>query len=81
MLRPNVPPPPHYYADNLTRLLDTVAGQYSDILNVAELARLDRVRGLGVDALRLYARLLTRKGPLLRADTLGYREVADTRPR
>ena len=78
MLRPNVPPPPHYYANNLTRLLDTVASQYSDILDTAELARLERVRGLGVDALRLYARLLTRKGPLLRADRLGYREVADT---
>lgn len=78
MLRPNVPPPPHYYADNLTRLLDTVARQYSDILDTPELARLEQVRGLGVDALRLYARLLTRRGPLLRADTLGYREVADT---
>ena len=78
MLRPNVPPPPHYYADNLTRLLDTVARQYSDILETPELARLEHVRGLGVDALRLYARLLTRKGPLLRADTLLYREVTDT---
>ena len=53
MLRPNVPPPPHYYADNLTRLLDTVARQYSDILETPELARLEHVRGLGVDALRL----------------------------
>jgi hypothetical protein len=78
VLRPNVPPPPHYYADNLTRLLDTVARQYSDILETPELARLEHVRALGVDALRLYARLLTRKGPLLRADTLRYREVSDT---
>lgn len=78
VLRPNVPPPPHYYADNLCRLLGTVAGQYSDILDATESAHLTRVLGLGADAMRLFARLSTRRGLLFRADALEYREVADT---
>jgi hypothetical protein len=76
-LRPNVPPPPHYYAENLVRLLAAVSRQYSDILRDRERAYLQRVLELSSDALRLYARLLTRKGPLIRIDSLGYREIAN----
>ncbi len=77
LLRPNVPPPPHYYADNLTRLLGAVASQYSDILLDRERDYLRRVLDLSADAQRLYARLLTRRGPLIRIDSLAYREVSD----
>ncbi len=76
-LRPNIPPPPHYYADNLTRLLGAVASQYSDILLDRERDYLRRVLDLSADAQRLYARLLTRRGPLIRIDSLTYREVSD----
>lgn len=55
-----------------------MAGQYSDILDSTESARLARTRALSCDARRLFARLLTRKGPLFRADSLRYAEVADT---
>ena len=78
LLRPNVPPPPHYYADNLARLLAAVSSQYSDILLDRERDYLRRVFDLSVDAQRLYARLLTRRGPLIRVDSLDYREVSDT---
>jgi len=77
VLHPNAPPPPHYYADNLLRLLQSVAQQYNDILLEEERAYLQRVSTLSVGAQRLYARLLTRKGPLIRIDTLDYREIAD----
>ncbi len=76
-LRPNVPPPPHYYADNLARLLNAVSSQYSDILQDRERDYLRRVFDLSADAQRLYARLLTRKGPLIRIDSLDYREVSE----
>ena len=66
VLHPNVPPPPHYYADNLARLLSAVSSQYSDLLLDRERDYLRRVFGLSVDAHRLYARLLTRRGPLVR---------------
>jgi hypothetical protein len=76
-LRPNVPPPPHYYADNLVRLLAAVSRQYSDILLDRERDYLQRLLALSIDAQRLYARLLMRRGPLIRIDSLEYREVAD----
>lgn len=79
VLRPNVPPPPHYYAENLARLLGAVSSQYSDILRDRERDYLRRVFDLGTDAQRLYARLLTRRGPLIRIDSLDYREVSDRR--
>jgi len=77
LLHPNVPPPPHYYADNVVRLLTTVERQYSDILLERERSYLAQIFALSVDALRLFARLLTRKGPLIRVDSLRYREVHD----
>ena len=77
LLRPNVPPPPHYYADNLLRLLREVSRQYNDILLETERDYLQRAFALSVGALRLYARLLTRKGPLIRIDSLRYHEISD----
>jgi hypothetical protein len=77
VLRPNAAPPPHYYADNVLRLLRAVETQYSDILLDDEREYLQRIFRLSTGALRLYARLITRKGPLIRVDTLCYREVDD----
>ena len=75
LLRPNVPPPPNYYAANVARLLRAVDAQYSDLLSDAERTYVEHVLALPTDAQRLYARLLMRKGPLLRVDSLRYREV------
>src|SRR5262249_37767679 len=75
----NTPPPPHYYAGNVVRLLRAVDAQYSDLLCDTERDYIGRVLALSTDAQRLYARLLTRKGPLLRVDSLDYREVACVR--
>jgi hypothetical protein len=77
LLRPNAPPPPHYYAANVARLLRAVEAQYSDLLSRTERDYLQRVLALPVEALRLYARLLTRKGPLIRIDSLQYRELSN----
>jgi VRR-NUC domain len=77
LLRPNVPPPPHYYAANVLRLLAAVDRQYNDILLERERNYLGQLFDLSVDGQRLYARLLTRKGPMIRIDSLGYREVND----
>ena len=76
LLQPNTPPPPHYYAANVARLLRTVDAQYSDVLSEPERDYIRRVLALPTDAQRLYARLLTRKGPLIRIDSLDYREVS-----
>jgi hypothetical protein len=58
-------------------MLRSVARQYNDILLESERDYLRRAFTLSVDAQRLYARLLTRKGPLIRIDSLCYREVFD----
>ncbi|MGH8597508.1 MAG: hypothetical protein ACREXT_12695, partial [Gammaproteobacteria bacterium] len=77
LLHPNVPPPPHYYADNVARLLAEVDRQYNDMLLERERTYLAQFFALSVDGQRLYARLLTRKGPLIRIDSLRYREIRD----
>ncbi len=75
VLRPNAPPPPDYYANNLLRVVETVSRQYSDILEDRERNYLNQVRSLSTEARRLYARLLMRKGPLIRIESLSYREL------
>jgi hypothetical protein len=77
LLQPGTAPPAHYYADNLLRLLAAVARQYSDLLSAEESCLIERICGLPADAIRLYARLLTRKGPLFRLRRLSYAEVAN----
>jgi hypothetical protein len=78
LLQPGTAPPAHYYADNLLRLLGSVEAQYSDILNREERDLMLRIRRLPDEPLRLYARLLTRKGPLFRSSRLRYVEVPST---
>ena len=69
------PPPDHYYAENLLRLIETVQAQYDDVLTAPERAFGASVAALSIPAQRLFARLIGRKGPLVRVDTLAYREV------
>ncbi|MEZ5560477.1 MAG: VRR-NUC domain-containing protein [Pseudomonadales bacterium] len=71
-------PPPDYYAANLRHVLGAVRARDRDLLNVGELDFIDGFLGAGSDAQRLFARLLSRKGPWLRVDSLNYAEVADT---
>src|SRR5262245_6778500 len=75
LLRPNTPPPPDYYANNLQRVLGGVARQYSDLLHADEAAIIERIAGLTSYGLRLYARLLSRAGPAIRIDRLRYTEI------
>lgn len=71
-------PPPDYYAANLRHLTAFVGERFAGILD-APTARFVSVYGqLDSDAQRLLARLLSRKGPVFRADRLTYAEVTDT---
>ncbi len=69
--------PVGYYRDNFLALLGFVGEQYADILTVEEAAYAERFVDLGLDAQRLYVRLISRRGPLFRSDKLHYDEITD----
>lgn len=69
--------PVGYYLDNFLAILDFIDSQYDDILNHDERSFSRSFRSLSLDARRLYVRLVTRKGPLFRSDTLRYDEIGD----
>jgi hypothetical protein len=69
--------PVGYYLDNFQRIIDFVDSHYDDILNADEKGFSQSFRSLSVDARRLYVRLMSRKGPLFRSDTLVYSEIID----
>jgi hypothetical protein len=69
--------PEGYYLDNFERLLATVAERYGDLLLAGENAFLSDFARLSLPARRLYVRLLSRRGPLVRQDRLFYREIPD----
>ena len=69
--------PVGYYRDNFLALLGFVGEQYADILTVEEAAYAERFVDLGLDAQRLYVRLISRHGPLFRSDKLHYDEITD----
>ena len=71
------PPPADYYADNVRSLLTHVSDHHADLLSSIELEFIDAVTGASVQAQRLFARVLSRKGPWIRIDKLRYPEVAD----
>ena len=71
------PPPPNYYADNLSVVIQEVVRQYEDILSPRERAFAQSVLGLSTDGLRLIARLVSRTKPLIRVDSLNYVEIKD----
>ncbi len=76
-LAANSPPPPDYYAENLRQLITHVHDHYGDVLLKEEVAYARRFLDCSDAARRLYARLLSRRGPWIRIDKLRYREVAD----
>ena len=76
-LRPGEPPPPDYYRDNLLRLVRFVMAEHADLLMPEDARCLSAILEAGKPAQRLFARLVTRKGPLLRLDRLNYSEVDD----
>ncbi len=71
------PPPDHYYADNLVALIEGVRQQYGDMLTPGESEFGEGVIALPAEAQRLLARLISRKGPLVRVDSLEFREIVD----
>ena len=71
------PPPEHYYAENLLVVVRTVLRRYGDLLDPTELCFGARILALPAPAQRLYARLIGRRGPLIREDRLAYAEVGD----
>ena len=77
MLLPSAPAPPDYYRNNLLRVLRFVRMRHLDLLTPADLGFMLAVGRLSAGAQRLFARLIGRKGPLLRLDRIDYAEVPD----
>lgn len=78
MLTPQTPPPEDYYQNNCRLLFKHVLTRFPHLLDTAHKRALLAFLHADDDAQRLFARLLTRKGPWLRCDSLDYREVGDT---
>ena len=76
-LKAGEPPPDGYYAENLLVVVRTVLRRYADLLDAGERAFGTRILGLPAAAQRLFARLVARRGPLIRNDSLAYAEVGD----
>ena len=76
-LKPGLAPPPSYYRDNCTLAFEFVSQQYNDILPEFILDQLRAYSEVSLDAQRLFARMLTRKGPYYRIDSLDYDEIGD----
>lgn len=74
-LQPDQPPPPDYYAENVRRLLSHVLDCHADLLRSGEVDYARTLLAASADAQRLFARLITRKGPWIRQDKLVYAEV------
>ncbi|WP_257288542.1 MULTISPECIES: VRR-NUC domain-containing protein [unclassified Endozoicomonas] len=69
-----------YYLINFQSLLDFVTYQYEDLLVDDESTFINHFRNASEPARRLYVRLICRKGPLFRSDTLKYPEILDITP-
>ncbi|OWT80097.1 MULTISPECIES: VRR-NUC domain-containing protein [unclassified Achromobacter] len=70
-------PDPHYYLRNFTFALAWIAERYGDLLDEAEQAFLDDYAGLPRPSQALMVRMLMRKGPYFRVDSLHYAEIGD----
>lgn len=77
LLTPLQAPPPHYYAGNLLKVVTHVRELYGDLLTEEEQAWGERLAAASAAAQRLFARIVTRKGPLVRVDALDYAEVPE----
>ena len=71
-------PSDDYYANNVRTLFSFVVDRYGDLLVEEELSFSDSVLNLSKDALRLYARILSRRGPIFLVEKFDYSEVRDT---
>ena len=76
-LEPGKPPPAHYYAENLLAIIGGVLHRYGDLLRPDERCFGQRIVALPASAQRLLARLIGRRGPFIREDSLAYAEVGD----
>ena len=71
-------PSDDYYANNVRTLFSFVVDCYGNLLNDEELSLSTSVLNLSNDALRLYARILSRRGPIFLVAQFVYQEVEDT---
>ena len=71
------PPPADYYAANLRLLLTEVSDRYHDLLDTDDRRFVSACLSASIPAQRLFARLLSRRGPWIRVDSLDYPEVGD----
>lgn len=72
---PKAAPPPHYYAQNVLEVFHTVRRQYGDLLSEEETHILTVISTLSTDAIRLFARILSRKGPVFTVEQFQYPEI------
>ena len=70
-------PSDDYYANNVRTLIDFVVDRYQDLLVDEELHFAESVLNMTADAQRLYARILSRRGPIYLVEQFVYREVED----
>ena len=70
-------PTDDYYANNVSTLLSFVVNRYSDLLNTEEIRFSTSVLELSAEAQRLYARILSCRGPIFLKSQFVYREVKD----
>tara|TARA_B100000900_G_scaffold87059_1_gene70686 strand:+ start:2014 stop:3603 length:1590 start_codon:yes stop_codon:yes gene_type:complete len=75
-LQPRQPAPADYYQNNLQHAFGFVLQRYADMLSAAHRRSLSQFLAASVDAQRLLARLLTRKGPYFLRATLNYGEIS-----
>ena len=75
ILTANTPPPEGYYQNNCRTLVAFVLAQHGEILKPKVFNSLTNYLNASDGAQRLFARLLTRKGPLFRVDSLSYSEI------
>ena len=77
MLNPKRSPPPDYYANNLVSFVAGVLDRHGDLLSSEEASFGHAVHQASTDSRRLFARILSRRGPLVRLDSIAYREVSN----
>lgn len=70
-------PPPDYYAQNLSVLVQFVLEQYDDLLDKSELECANAILNISPDGLRLLARIVGRKGPVFFVSQMNYDEIED----
>ena len=70
-------PPRDYYAQNLKVLVHFVLEQYDDLLVEKELAFAKTILDISPDSLRLFSRIVGRKGPVFFVQQMNYDEIDD----